>query len=111
MHRLFSFTLFGFTLLTSAALGAAKPHVIGFGKWTTIKWCVGPNEGKCLDLKVRTLYGDGRSRESTLGASHHITERLLVVRRAFRVNDTLPAMRRPGPGGCGSVEDGCWWTD
>jgi hypothetical protein len=68
-------------LLTSAALGAAKPHVIGFGKWTAIKWCVGLNEGKCLDLKVRTLYVDGLSRESTLGASHDITEQRLVVPR------------------------------
>jgi len=47
-------------------------------------------EGKCLDLKVCALYVDERTRESTLGASHEITERLFVVRRAFRVNDTLP---------------------
>jgi hypothetical protein len=51
---------------------------------------VAPNEGKCLGLKVRALYVDGRTRESTLGASHEITGRLFVVRRAFRVNDTLP---------------------
>jgi len=59
MHRPFSFTLFGLALLTSAAFGAAKPHVISFGKWTAINWCVGPNEGKCLDLKVHALYVDG----------------------------------------------------
>jgi hypothetical protein len=23
------------------------------------QWCAGPNEGKCLDLKVRALYVDG----------------------------------------------------
>jgi hypothetical protein len=40
MHRF----LFGFALLTSAAPGAAKPHVTSFGKWTTIKWCAGANE-------------------------------------------------------------------
>ena len=38
---------------------------------------------------MRALYVDGRARESTLGASHDITERLFVVRRAFRVNDNL----------------------
>jgi hypothetical protein len=70
--------------------GVAKPHVVSFGKWTTIKWCVGPAEAQCLDLKVRALYVDGRVRESTLSASHEITERLFVVRRAFRVNDALP---------------------
>ena len=81
----------------SSALGAAKPHVISFGKWTTIKWCAGPNEVECLDLKMRALYVDGRTRESTLGASHDITERLFVVRRAFRVNDNLPGDKRPRP--------------
>jgi hypothetical protein len=41
-------------------------------------------------LKVRALYVDSRLKEFTLGASHDITERLFVVRRAFRVNDSLP---------------------
>ncbi len=77
-------------LLTGKALGTAKLHVVAFGKWTSVKWCVGQNEGKCLDLKVRALYVDSRVREFTLGASHDITERLFVVRRAFRMNDNLP---------------------
>jgi hypothetical protein len=98
MHRLFFFVPFGLSLATSTALGAAKPHVISLGKSTSIKWCVGPTEGKCLDLKVRTLYVDGRTRETTLGPSHEITERLFVVRRAFRVNDTLPGDKTPAPG-------------
>jgi hypothetical protein len=98
MHRLFFFLPFGLLLLTSTGLGAAKPHVIGFGKWTTTKWCVGPNENECLDLKVRALYVDGRTQESTVGASHEITERLFVVRRAFRVNDTLPGDKTTAPG-------------
>jgi hypothetical protein len=51
---------------------------------------VGPNDGKCLDLKVRDLYIDSRAKEFTLGTPHEITERLFVVRRAFRVNDNLP---------------------
>ncbi len=53
MHRFLFFTLFGLALLTTAALGAAKPHIINIGKSTAIKRCVGANEGKCLDLKVR----------------------------------------------------------
>ncbi len=91
-------TLLDIAFLTHSAAGAAKPHVIAFGKWTPVKWCVGPNEGKCLDLKVRALYVDGRARESTLNASHEITERLFVVRRAFRVNDTLPTDKAAAPG-------------
>lgn len=90
MHRFLSSTiLLAVVSPTSAALGASKPHVINFGKWTTIKWCAGPDETKCIDLKMRTLYVDGRARESTLSTSHDITERLFVVRRAFRVNDNL----------------------
>ncbi len=34
-------------IFAGSALGATKPHVVSFGKWTPIKWCVGPNEGKC----------------------------------------------------------------
>jgi hypothetical protein len=89
MRHFFALTVLGFAVVTNAA-GAAKPHVISLGKATAIKWCVGPNEAECLNLKVRTLYVDGRPRESTLGASHEITERLFAVRRAFRVNDALP---------------------
>jgi hypothetical protein len=80
----------GFLLFTASALGTTKLHAVSFGKWTTIKWCVGPNEGKCLDLKARTLYVDSRAKEFTLGSTHDITDRLFVVRRAFRVNDSLP---------------------
>jgi hypothetical protein len=74
----------------SPARGASKPHVVSFSKWTPIKWCVGRNDGKCLDLKVRGLYVDSRTKEFTLGTPREITERLFVVRRAFRVNDNLP---------------------
>jgi hypothetical protein len=98
MHRFLFITILGITSLTSTAVGASKPHVIAFGKWIPIKWCVGPTEGKCLDLKVRVLYVDGRARESTLSATHEITERLFVVRRAFRVNDALPTDKAGEPG-------------
>src|SRR5882724_1409300 len=99
MHRflLFSVTLFSVLWLTSAAHGAPKPHVISLGKWNTIRWCAGPKESQCLDLKMRALYVDGRARESTLGPSHDITERLFVIRRAFRVNDNLPGDAAAAP--------------
>ncbi len=82
--------LFGLVLLASAALAAPKPHIVNFGKWTAAKWLVGPEEKQTLDLKVRALYVDGRLKEFTLGFPHEVTERLFVVRRVFRVNDTLP---------------------
>jgi hypothetical protein len=77
-------------LVTSVAQGVTKPHVISFGKWTTIKWFTGPDESQPVDLKVRPLFIDGRLKEFALGIPHDVTDRLFVVRRAFRLNDALP---------------------
>ena len=77
-------------LSATPALAAPKSHGITFGKWTPVKWFVGPDENKAFDLRVRALYVDGRAKEFTLGAPHDITDRLFVVRRAFRLNDSLP---------------------
>ncbi|MGA9352120.1 MAG: hypothetical protein WBV46_00420 [Terriglobales bacterium] len=44
-----------------------------------------------LDLKVRPLLVDARIKEYTTGTPHDVTDRLFVVRRAFRINDALPA--------------------
>src|ERR1700693_1056073 len=46
---------------------------------------------KLLDLKVRPLFVDTRLKEYTTGTPHELTDRLFVVRRAFRVNDALPS--------------------
>jgi hypothetical protein len=81
------------TLLSTSAAGAgAKVHVITFGKWTTATWVAGtisPDE-KPQTIKVRALIVDGRTKEFVLGTPHEVTDRLFVVRRAFRVNDSLP---------------------
>ena len=66
-----------------------KPHIISFGKWTAAKWYVGP-QGKALDVKIRALYVDTRLKEFTTGMPHEVTDRLFVVRRMLRLNDTLP---------------------
>jgi hypothetical protein len=74
----------------SAAVGP-KIHVITFGKWTLVQWSTGSGvEDKPLTIKIRALIIDGRVKEYALGAPHDVTERLFVVRRAFRVNDSLP---------------------
>lgn len=67
----------------------SKPHVVSFGKWTTIDLLTGPAEDQLLHLKVRPLYVDGKLKEFTFGAAHEITERLFVVQRVIRVNDSL----------------------
>jgi hypothetical protein len=74
--------------LAGAMEAAAKPHVVNFGKWASVMWSA--EAGKPLALKIRGLYVDGQLKEFTFGAPHEITERLYVVRRAFRVNDALP---------------------
>ena len=79
-------------MLGTAATGAvAKVHVITFGKSTSVQWFAGVGaEEKPLTMKVRALIVDGRIKEYVMGAAHDVTERLFVVRRAFRVNDSLP---------------------
>ena len=77
-------------LLSSTALAAAKPHVITFGKWNNVQWQAGAADDKPLPLRVRALFVDGRLKEYTAGVSHEVTDRMFAVRRAFRVNDSLP---------------------
>jgi hypothetical protein len=77
-------------LLGSLAYAAPQPHVVVFGKAMPVKLFVGPAEGKSLDMTVRPLSVDAKLREFTTGESHAVTDRLLVVRQAFRVNDRLP---------------------
>jgi hypothetical protein len=83
-----------FLIQALAALATSKPHVITFGKWTIVQWSpesIGSSESeKPLALKVRPLLVDSHIKEFTLGPAHDITDRLFVVRRAFRVNDSLP---------------------
>ncbi len=83
-----------FIALQMSAAAATKPHIITFGKWTTVQWFpesgTGAADDKPLSLKVRPLLVDARVKEFTLGLAHDVTDRLFVVRRAFRVNDSLP---------------------
>ena len=77
-------------LLLTTAAAATKVHVIAFGKWTSVQWFPDGTEGKALVLKIRALTVDGRVKEYVLGAPHEVTDRLFVVRRMFRLNDSLP---------------------
>jgi hypothetical protein len=86
--------LFLIVVQASAVAATAKPHIITFGKWTTVPWLpaavAGAGDDKPLTLKVRPLLIDAHIREFTLGPAHDVTDRMFVVRRAFRVNDSLP---------------------
>jgi hypothetical protein len=89
--RHFLLVIMAFLALSLAAAAAPKRHVLTFGKWMPVKLFVGPNEERSLEIKIRSLYVDGRLREFTTGDAHDVTERLFVVRRAYRLNDWLPS--------------------
>ena len=53
-------------------------------------------------LRIRALNVDGLQKEWTVGEVHDITDRTFVIRRALRINDSLPAEPvrwawQPGP--------------
>ena len=78
-------------LLSPVSFGAAaKVHVIAFGKWTSVQALSADGEDNAKPIKIRALIVDGRVKEYATGATHEVTDRLFVVRRAFRVNDSLP---------------------
>lgn len=80
--------------LTIAASAASKVHIITFGRWMQVQ-CFALGDGPPITMKVRSLIVDGRAKEYVFGVPHEITERLSVVRRAFRVNDSLPEEAAP----------------
>jgi len=89
--------LIGLFAWAASAAAAPKVHVVALGKWTAVQWFPGtgaPDE-KPLTLKVRALVVDGHVKEYVIGTPHDVTERLFVVRRAFRVNDSLPEDSTP----------------
>jgi hypothetical protein len=88
------FLLLGALVIQSNALAASRHHVISFGKWTTVQGPLEPDtdtsNGKPSTLKIRPLLVDAQVKEFTLGLAHDVTDRLFVVRRALRINDSLP---------------------
>lgn len=79
------------------AIAASKPHVISFGKTMPVKLFIGPSEDKTLPMQVRALYVDSNLKDFTTGEPHDVTDRLFVIRRAFRVNDSLPSDEKKLP--------------
>jgi hypothetical protein len=79
--------------LVSSAWAAPRQHSVLLGKWQTVTMVADSGESRIV--KVRGLIVDGRVKEYTSGAGHDVTDRLFVIRRAYRVNDALP--QDPGP--------------
>ncbi len=78
-----------FLVIAAFAHAAAKPHIIALGKTIAVQWTPGLGEKNQI-IKLRPLLVDARVKEFTLGPAHDVTDRLFVVRGAFRLNDSLP---------------------
>jgi hypothetical protein len=83
-----------------AVVPPKKPHVVVLGAGKTVPYSkagdpagAGPDE---KSLKIRALLVDGRVSEWTTGEAHDVTDRSFAVRRALRVNDSLPGDSAPG---------------
>lgn len=89
-RRPISLTLVLLVLGGQAAI-SARSHTVVFGAWVKVRLFVGSDTEKVQEIKVRSLNIDGRSREFTIGESHDVTDKLFVVRRAYRINDAITA--------------------
>jgi len=91
------------TLLLAALLAcvplsaASRVHTVTLGKAIPVKLPVGPSEDKTLDIAVRPLIVDGQLKGYTTGESHDVTDREFVVRRAYRINDSLSEEAHKAP--------------
>lgn len=84
----------------SAFATPRKVHVVGLGAVKRVPYSragdpAGAAEGE-QNLKIRPLVVDGAVKEWTTGEAHDVTDRTFVVRRAIRLNDSLPGEKASG---------------
>jgi hypothetical protein len=86
------------TPLAQAAARKPKVHTVFLGAAKHVPYSkvgdpAGADSGE-KSLKIRPLVVDDLVKEWTSGEAHDVTERSFVVRRAIRLNDTLPGERQ-----------------
>ena len=85
-----------FLMIAAVTVHAAprKVHIVGLGAAKRVPYSkAGDPAGAAADettLKIRALLVDTNLKEWTTGDAHDVTDRSFVVRRAIRVNDSLP---------------------
>ena len=85
-----------FIASTSITFAATTPkkHMVVLGAAKKVAYSRAGDPSGALagedSLKVRALIVDGVVKEWTTGDAHDVTDRSFVVRRALRLNDTLP---------------------
>jgi hypothetical protein len=81
-------------IAVSHLLAASKVHTVFLGSGKIVPYTVLGDPAGALppekQLRVRPLLVDGKVKEWTTGESHPVTDRTFVVRRALRLNDSLP---------------------
>jgi hypothetical protein len=107
MRKLSSFVLLAALGGASMFAASAKIHTVTLGAirkvpYTPPEATLDTKSEEATTLKVRPLIVDERQREWTVGEMHEVTDRTFVIRRALRINDSLPgeAARwtwQPGP--------------
>ena len=84
-------------VLPAMAWCARKPHVVALGaargeRASAQSDPASARQGE-TELRVRPLVVDDKVKEWTTGEAHDITDRTFAVRRALRLNDTLPTAK------------------
>jgi hypothetical protein len=91
----------------TAHAAARKAHLVVLGATRKVPYSkAGDPAGAAVgetELKVRALLVDGVVKEWTTGDAHDVTDRSFVVRRAIKLNDTLPS-DKSAPGDKSSVK-------
>src|ERR1017187_4603986 len=95
------------TALPAAQAAPRKAHIVVLGAARKVVYSkAGDPAGAAVgetELKVRALLVDGVVKEWTTGDAHDVTDRSFVVRRAIKLNDTLPS-DKSAPGDKSSVK-------
>lgn len=73
--------------LGTSGWAATGEHSVILGKWHAVK--SSSDTGEVREIRMRSLIVDGRVKEYTAGSAHDVTDRLFVVQRLYRVNDSL----------------------
>jgi len=92
----------------SAWSASAKVHSVSLGGVRKVPYTppdtrLASKDEETSTLKVRPLIVDGKQKEWTTGEIHEVTDRSFTVRRAIRLNDSLPVdsgahwVWQPGP--------------
>jgi hypothetical protein len=94
--RIYRVTILAALAVLPLSIRAAphKPHIVALGATRNVPYSkAGDPAGAAAGedaLKIRALIVDGALKEWTTGDAHDVTDRSFVVRRVFKLNDTLP---------------------